>query len=85
MIELGDAFIAMPGGIGTLEEITEVLTLQRDWADGERAFLYNINGYYANPSWYIFRQMVEKEFCRRRRWNCLSSWQMDELDEALRG
>ena len=26
MIELGDAFIAFPGGTGTLEEITEVIS-----------------------------------------------------------
>jgi len=26
MIELGDAFIALPGGPGTLEEITEVVS-----------------------------------------------------------
>ncbi len=27
MIELGDAFIAMPGGTGTLEEISEVMSM----------------------------------------------------------
>ena len=26
MIELGDAFIAFPGGMGTLEEIAEVMS-----------------------------------------------------------
>ena len=26
MIELGDAFIAFPGGTGTLDEITEIMT-----------------------------------------------------------
>ena len=29
MIELGDAFIAFPGGTGTLEEITEVMSKYR--------------------------------------------------------
>ena len=28
MIELGDAFIAMPGGTGTLEEISEVMSMR---------------------------------------------------------
>lgn len=29
MIELGDAFVAFPGGTGTLEEIAEVMSLYR--------------------------------------------------------
>jgi uncharacterized protein (TIGR00730 family) len=29
MIERGDAFIAMPGGIGTLEELAELMTLNQ--------------------------------------------------------
>ena len=29
MIELGDVFVALPGGIGTLDEITELITLIR--------------------------------------------------------
>lgn len=60
MIELGDAFVAMPGGIGTLEEITEVLTLRRLRQTEKRAFLYNINGYY-EPLRRTFQQMVDKD------------------------
>lgn len=29
MMDLGDAFLAMPGGLGTLEEITEAISLSR--------------------------------------------------------
>lgn len=29
MIELGDVFVALPGGIGTLDELTELITLMR--------------------------------------------------------
>lgn len=61
MIELGDAFIAMPGGIGTLEEITEVLTLRRLRQTEKKAFLYNINEYY-EPLRRTFQQMVDKGF-----------------------
>ena len=85
MIELGDAFIAMPGGIGTLEEITEVLTLKRLGRTEKRAFLYNINGYY-EPLRGTFRQMVEKEFLpeeEMERFEFVAN--VDELDEALRG
>ena len=85
MIELGDAFIAMPGGIGTLEEITEVLTLKRLGRTEKRAFLYNINGYY-EPLRSTFRQMVEKEFLPEEEMKLFEFVaNVDELDEALRG
>ena len=34
MIELGDAFVALPGGVGTLEEISEIFTRVRLAVDG---------------------------------------------------
>ena len=61
MIELGDVFVAMPGGIVTLEEITEILTLKRLRRTEKRAFFFNINGYY-EPLRRAFQQMVDKEF-----------------------
>ena len=46
MIEMGDAFIAFPGGTGTLEEISEVMSLvSLRWLDAP-CILYNLNGYY---------------------------------------
>ena len=46
MIQLGDAFIAFPGGTGTQEEITEIMSkLSLDQLDAP-CILYNLNGYY---------------------------------------
>ena len=46
MAALGDAFIALPGGVGTLEEIFEVWTWgQLGFHDKPCAF-YNVNGFY---------------------------------------
>ena len=46
MIDLADAFVAMPGGIGTLDEITEVISLSSlGIVKGAIVFL-NTNGYY---------------------------------------
>ena len=46
MIELGDAFIAFPGGTGTLEEITEIMSkVSLNQLDAP-CILYNLNGYY---------------------------------------
>ena len=46
MIELGDAFIAFPGGTGTLEEISEVMSkISLKQLDAPCIF-YNLNDYY---------------------------------------
>lgn len=46
MIELGDAFIAFPGGTGTLEEISEVMSKVSLKQLAAPCILYNLNGYY---------------------------------------
>lgn len=46
MIELGDSFIAFPGGTGTLEEISEVMSMvSLNYLDAP-CILYNLHGYY---------------------------------------
>ena len=46
MIELGDAFIAFPGGTGTLEEIAEVMSKVSLRHLDAPCILYDLNGYY---------------------------------------
>ena len=46
MIELGDAFIAFPGGTGTLEEIAEVMSKVSLKHLDAPCIIYNLNGYY---------------------------------------
>ena len=46
MIELGDAFIAFPGGTGTLEEIAEVMSRVSLGQLDAPCILYDLNGYY---------------------------------------
>ena len=46
MIELGDAFIAFPGGTGTLEEIAEVMSKVSLKQLEAPCIFYNLNGYY---------------------------------------
>lgn len=61
MRELGDAFIAMPGGTGTLEEIAEMISLRNlGISDGPCIFL-NIRGYY-EPLRSMFDAMVESGY-----------------------
>ena len=46
MIELGEAFIAFPGGTGTLDEISEIISLVCLDRLSAPCILYNLNGYY---------------------------------------
>ena len=46
MIELGDAFIAFPGGTGTLEEISEVMSGVSLGLIKAPCIFYNLDGYY---------------------------------------
>ncbi len=46
MIELGDAFIAFPGGTGTLEEISEIMSKVALRHLDAPCILYDLNGYY---------------------------------------
>lgn len=59
MIELGDAFIAFPGGLGTLEEITEVMTLCKLRQIDKPFCLLNIDDYYEPLSKLLFHMVNE--------------------------
>ena len=58
MIELGDAFIAFPGGTGTLEEVSEVMSKLALKQIDAPCVLYNLNGYYEGLK-ALLRHMVE--------------------------
>ena len=63
MIRLGDAYIAMPGGPGTLEEISEVISLARLDRHKKPCILYDINGYYTDLR-KMFIKMIENGFLK---------------------
>ena len=46
MAEISDAFVALPGGLGTLEEISEVLSAAQLGLHGKPCALLNINDYF---------------------------------------
>ena len=48
MAELSDGFVAMPGGMGTLEELFEVLTWAQLGFNYKPISLYNVEGFYNN-------------------------------------
>lgn len=58
MIELSNAFIAFPGGTGTLEEIAEVMSQIALQQLDAPCILYNLNGYYDGLKALLFH-MIE--------------------------
>ena len=61
MHELSDGFIALPGGIGTLEELFEILTWLQLGLHKKPIGLYNINGFY-DDLLKLLETMVRKGF-----------------------
>ncbi len=63
MEDRSDAFIIVPGGIGTFEEFFEIMTLRQLCRHNKPIALYNINGYY-NELNAMMQAAVEKGFVR---------------------
>jgi uncharacterized protein (TIGR00730 family) len=46
MLELSDAFVALPGGFGTLDELSEILTFNQLRITDKPMGILNVNGYF---------------------------------------
>ena len=63
MFEMADAFVALPGGVGTLEEIVEQITWVQLGRHKKPVLLANIQGFW-NPLCALFEHMKALEFIR---------------------
>src|SRR6202034_597326 len=64
MFEHSDAFVALPGGIGTLEELVEQLTWQQLGRHSKPVLLANIDGFW-EPLFALLTHMRETQFIRQ--------------------
>src|SRR5574337_1265417 len=64
MADLADAFVALPGGMGTLEELTEVLTWAQLGIHAKPCALLDVAGYW-RPLIRLLDHAVEERFLRR--------------------
>jgi uncharacterized protein (TIGR00730 family) len=84
MSELADAFIALPGGYGTLEEFCEVLTWSQLGLQSKACGLLNVSGYY-DPLLTMFDRAVTEGFLKpENRALVVSGRGPAELVETLR-
>jgi uncharacterized protein (TIGR00730 family) len=67
MADLSDAFIAMPGGFGTLEEFCEVLTWSQLGLHTKPCGILNILDFYT-PLLRMFDHAVEERFLKPENW-----------------
>jgi hypothetical protein len=63
MFDLSDAFVAFPGGFGTMEEIIEMITWKQLGIHGKPIVIANIGGYF-NPLLQQFELAIQKKFAR---------------------
>ncbi|MCR4829065.1 MAG: TIGR00730 family Rossman fold protein [Bacteroidales bacterium] len=84
-----DAFMALPGGIGTLDEITEVMVAKQlrrfnggEGIDARPLWLLNEGGFF-NPFIGQLRTMVESGFLSPNVWQWLQTTTLDELECQL--
>ncbi len=81
MAELSDAFIALPGGFGTFEELLETITwVQLDLHD-KPVLLFNMEGYYDLLIQFI-ENAVEQGFITQQNWDGINT--ISTVDDCLK-
>lgn len=80
MEDNADAFIVVPGGIGTFEEFFEILTAKQLCRHNKPIAIYNLQGYY-NELVMALEKATEKNFIRG---GCMDLFKLsDNIDELF--
>jgi uncharacterized protein (TIGR00730 family) len=61
MAQASDAFVALPGGFGTMEELMEIITLNYLGIHAKPIVVFNVDGYYDDIMKWV-RKAVGEEF-----------------------
>lgn len=79
MEDNADAFIVVPGGIGTFEEFFEILTLKQLCRHNKPIAIYNIDGYY-NEMNVAINEAIKKNFIKD---NCIELYEISDDMQKL--
>jgi uncharacterized protein (TIGR00730 family) len=80
MSELADAFIVLPGGFGTLDELFEILTWRQLQMHEKPVIIVNVNGYW-DPLKKLIHNIIEQNFATPI--HALFATFVDSPDEVL--
>ena len=85
MADLADAFVALPGGVGTLEELFEVYTWNQLGLHAKPLGLLNVRGYFDGLVRFLDHAVEERFITRESRAMLLVHERLDELLDGLAG
>ena len=83
LVDFGDVFIALPGGPGTLEEISQVISWVRVGKKDAPCILMNINGYYDFLEQYFDKMVAEGFLTIEDRKNTLFTDNIEEMERFI--
>lgn len=84
MAELSDGFIALPGGLGTLDELMEMMTLSQLRISNKPVSILNTNGYF-NSIMDFFNHAVQEGFIRaEHNENFIFSENLEEIIDKMK-
>ena len=83
MYDMGDAFIAFPGGLGTLEEISDIMSAVQLKQTDKPYVIYNLNGYYDHFIALLDHMTAEGFLFPETRRNIRFAGDLEEIGEAI--
>ena len=85
LIRMADAIVTFPGGVGTLEELGQALSMLNLGHVAARCVVYNVNGYY-DPIRSQLDRMVEAGFYREEaRERVIFAGTLSEVEAGIEG
>lgn len=84
MVELSDAFIALPGGFGTLDELSEILTFNQLRISDKPLGLLNVAGYFDALLRFLDHGVSEGFVREEHRSNIIVSFECKSLLQKLK-
>ena len=83
LVDFGDVFIALPGGPGTLEEISQVISWVRVGKKDAPCILMNVDGYYDFLEQYFDKMVAEGFLTIEDRKNTLFTDNIEEMERFI--